>query len=525
MSANKNLTERQKRNILIAMCGALIAVVASVSGLNVAQREIAESLGASSGDVLWIINAYTIALASLLMPIGAIGDKWGRRPVLLTGLVIFGVASVAAAVAPSVGVMIAARALAGVGAAMVMPVTLAVITSSFSDEERPRAIGIWAGFSGAGGILGLWMSAIMVDFFSWRWLFTLPIAMIIMSGALSFAVVPNSRESQGRFDVLGSIFSALAIGGLVFGIHEGPEKGWGDPLALYPVVIGALSLIAFVLWERHTDHPLLNVSAFSNRGLSTGFTTITLVFAVMFGAFLVLFPFFQTVIGWSAVHAAFGMLPMAIMMMPMSATAPLVAQKIGRRTTMLLGLGIGMAGLSILALMASVEGGYWSVLPGLLILGLGLGLTMTPSTEAITTSLPENEQGVASALNDTSRELGGAIGVALLGSILTSGYTHRVAEFATSLPSDLSQMVSKDYFLALGAAQSVQTSSPNLASQIVDAAQHAYVDSWTATMWVGVGILAAAFAFVAAFGAKRETSTQPAPTVAEPQLALSGANR
>ena len=524
MSATQTLSDRQKRNILIAMCGALIAVVASVSGLNVAQREIAESLDASSGDVLWIINAYTIALASLLMPIGAIGDKLGRRPVLLGGLAIFGLASIGAAVAPSVGVMIAARALAGVGAAMVMPVTLAVITSSFSEEERPRAIGIWAGFSGAGGILGLWMSAIMVDFFSWRWLFTLPIAMIVVSGVLSFAVVPNSREAKGRFDVFGSILSALAIGGLVFGIHEGPEKGWSDALALYPLVIGVAALIGFVLWERATDHPLLDISAFSDRGLSTGFTTITLVFAVMFGAFLVLFPFFQTVIGWSAVRSAFGLLPMALMMMPMSALAPVVAQRIGRRTTMLLGLGIAMTGLSVLALMASVEGGYMSVLPGLLVLGLGMGLTMTPSTEAITATLPADKQGVASALNDTSRELGGAIGVALLGSILTSGYTSRVADFAASLPKSIGDAVSKDYFLALGAAQGVGSDNPGLATQIIDAAQHAYVNSWTSTMWVGVGILAAAFAFVAVVGAKPRQATASAPH-AEPEMAFSGAAR
>lgn len=507
MNEAANLSATQKRNILISMCLALIAVVASVSGLNVAQQHIAQSLDASTGDVLWIINAYTVALAALLMPVGAIGDRFGRRPVLLVGLGVFAISSLAAAVAPSVAAMIAARVLAGIGAAMVMPVTLSVITSSFPAEERSRAIGIWAGFAGSGGILGMWMSAIMVDYASWRWLFTLPILTMVVAGVIAFVSVPNSREHEGDFDIVGSVLSALAIGGLVFGIHEGPERGWDHALSMYPLIIGVVALIGFVWWELRSDDPLLDVTAFSNRGLASGTLTITLVFAVMFGAFLVLFPFFQTVLGWSAVKSAAGLLPMAVMMMPMSALAPLVAAKIGRRTTMLIGLAIGMGGLSVLALSASVEGGYLSVLPGLLILGFGIGLTMTPSTEAITATLPNDKQGVASALNDTSRELGGAVGVALLGSIVTSGYADKIAGFASSLPHQLAEFVGEDYFLALGAAESVAGDNPNLAGQIISEAQHAYVGGWVNSIWAGVAVLAVAFAYVAVAGPKRTDST------------------
>lgn len=504
--AGVTLSATQKRNILIAMCTALIAVVASVSGLNVAQREIAESLDASAGDVLWIINAYTLALAALLMPIGAVGDRWGRRPVLMTGLFVFAIASLAAAIAPSVSAMIAARALAGVGAAMVMPVTLSVITTSFPPEERPRAIGIWAGFAGAGGILGLWMSSIMVDFVTWRWLFALPIATVAASAALAFVAVPNSRERSLQFDTVGSLLSAVAIGGIVFGVHEGPEQGWGDPLAVWPLMIGALALVGFVIWELRVDEPLLDVTAFANRGLAAGTLTITLMFAVMFGIFLVLFPFFQTVLGWSAIRSAFGLMPMALIMMPMSANAPKVASRIGRRATILVGLGFGIAGLSTLALRASVEGGYMSVLPGLLVLGFGMGLTMTPATEAITATLPAHKQGVASALNDTSRELGGAVGIALLGSILTAGYTSNVADFAGTLPGSIGELVGDDYFVALGTAQQLVGDDPGLAERIVDAAQHAYVDGWATTMWVGVAIFAIGFAYVAVAGPKRQSS-------------------
>ena len=205
----------RKRNILIAMCTALMAVVASVSGLNVAQQNLAVDLGASQGEILWIINSYTVALAALLLPIGAIGDRWGRKPVLLTGLVLFVFANVGAALATSAVLMIVARVVAGLAAAMIMPVTLSVITSSFPEEERGQAIGIWAGVAGGGGILGMFVAAFMVDVATWRWAFVLPMLLIVAGLFLSLKSVPNSREhSEHRFDVVGSILSMVGIGGV-----------------------------------------------------------------------------------------------------------------------------------------------------------------------------------------------------------------------------------------------------------------------------------------------------------------------
>lgn len=330
--------KRRQRNILIAVLTALVAVIASVSGLNVAQQELAVDLGASQGAILWIINAYTIALAALLMPVGAIGDRWGRKPVLLVGLAVFGVASLGAGLATTTAFMIAARVLAGVGAAMIMPVTLSVITSSFPREARAQAIGIWAGFAGSGGIIGLFVSSFMVDVVTWRWLFALPLALVAVSAVMSVRYVPNSREhSEHPFDTIGSILSALAIGGLVLGIHEGPERGWGDPLTLAGLVVGVVALVGFVIWEQRHREPLLDISAFRNRGLASGSLTLLIVFAVMFGIFLVLFPYFQAVLGWSALRSAVALLPMALMMMPMSTVAPRIAERFGSRNTMVTG--------------------------------------------------------------------------------------------------------------------------------------------------------------------------------------------
>jgi EmrB/QacA subfamily drug resistance transporter len=494
------LDARQKRNILIAMCTALMAVIASVSGLNVAQQQLAIDFNASQGTILWIINAYTVALAALLLPIGAIGDRWGRKHVLMVGLALFGLSSIAAGLATSSALMIAARIVAGIGAAMIMPVTLSVITSSFAEEERGQAIGIWAGVAGSGGLIGLFVSSFMVDVLTWRWLFALPAVLVTVSAAMAWSSVPNSREdSEHPFDTIGSVLSAFAIGGLVLGIHEGPERGWTDTLSIAGLLIGVLALIGFISWERRHPDPLLDIAVFRNRGLASGTVTLVLLFAVMFGIFLVLFPYFQAVIGWSALRSSVALLPMAIVMMPSSALAPRVTKRFGSRNTMLFGVAVAGTGLTTLALRASVEGGYMSVLPGLVLIGLGMGLTMTPSTEAITESLPGEKQGVASALNDTSREVGGAVGVALLGSILSSGYSSAIGPALEGLPRELVEPASEGIGSAFGVAAQAGDRGP----EIIDAAKHAFVDGWVQSMWVGVGMVGIAFGYLLLRGPRR----------------------
>lgn len=505
-NTNVVLDKKAKRNILIAMCVSLMAVIASVSTLNVAQQELAIDFNAPQGKVLWIINIYTLVLAAFLLPIGAVGDRWGRKPVLMTGLSLFAASSALAAIANSAELMIGARALSGLAAAMIMPVTLSVITSSFPEEERGQAIGIWAGVAGGGGMIGMFVAALMVDTATWRWAFILPIALVSIGFALSSKFVPNSKEkTEHRFDIGGSILSLIAIGGIVLGFHEGPENGWTNPLALGGLIIGFVSLALFAIWELKQDSPLLDVRTFKNRGLSTGSLTIMLIFAVMFGIFLVLFPFLQAVLGYSALKSASAILPMAVMMMPMSTVAPKIAKKIGSKKTIMTGLAITTAGLVTLALNASVEGGYLSVLPGLMILGLGMGLTMTPSTEAITESLPQDKQGVASALNDTTREIGGAIGVALLGAIVTSTYKGNIEAKLGGVPKEIASQASEGIGNAYGVVESAgKTLAPQQAGQIIDAAKQAFVDGWVQAMWVGACILAFAFFYVAILGPRKK---------------------
>lgn len=500
---------RRRLWILIAMCTALVAVVASMSGLNVAQQELAVDLGASQSEILWVINGYTVALAALLLPFGAIGDRWGRKRILIAGLLLFAVTSLASAMTANATQLMVTRTIAGVGAAMIMPITLSVITSSFAGEERERAIGIWAGVAGAGGILGLLASSLVIDYGTWPWVFAMPVILSAVALVVTVWAVPHSQEHHaGRFDTLGSILSAVGMGGLVLGIHEGPESGWTEPVTLAGLSVGLLATLGFVVWELRHPRPLLNLYIFRRRPLAAGSGTLLIVFAIIMALFLVLVQFFQAVLGYTAVRSSLALLPMALLMMPMSALAPHVTRRIGLRAILVLGSLLVAGGLALMALFAGAESGYMSVLPGIVVAGIGLGLVMTPSTEAITGSLPAAEQGVASALNDTVRELGGALGIALVGSVLSAGYRASVSDATAALPAEIARTVEE----GIGNAVAVASQSGPAGEAILAEARNAFVDGWTISMWVSVGLalLAAVFAAVSTPGRVGEPELGPA---------------
>ncbi|MCO5973134.1 MFS transporter [Actinoallomurus soli] len=484
---------RRRRTVLVAVCVALMAVIASVSGLNVAQPELTAAFGASQSEVLWFINIYAISLGASLLPLGALGDRWGRRPVLLAGLVVFGAASAAAGLAPSSGVMLAARFLSGVGAAMIMPVTLAVITSTFPEEERSKAIGVWTGVAGGGGILGMYLSAVLVDVASWRWLFVLPVVLVVVAVVMTLRSVPNSREASGHaFDTVGSLASVVAVVGLVLFLHEGPERGWTAPATLLSLLVGVLAATGFVAWELRRPAPLLDVRLFRERGLASGSVSLLTVFGVQAGIFVVLFPYFQAVLGWSGLRSTLALMPMALLMMVASGLAPRVAVRLGSRSTMAAGILLSGAGLVLMATFVSVDGGYLSILPGMLAMGLGMGLTMTPSTEAITSALPRERQGVASALNDVTREFGTALGVALLGAVLTAGYRGAIDTRLHGVPDDAAATAREGVVKALTAAGKAGPQAQALAR----AAKESFVDGWQRAMWAGAAVMGVLFVYV-----------------------------
>ncbi|MFI6909485.1 MFS transporter [Nonomuraea sp. NPDC050394] len=506
-SAPAAMDPRRLRTILIAVCVALMAVIASVTGLNVAQPDMAVEFGASQTTILWIINVYTLTLAALLLPLGAIGDRLGRKPMLVTGLIVFGAAGVLAGLAPSSEVMIAARMLSGVGAAMIMPITLAVITSTFPDEQRGKAIGVWTGVAGGGGIIGMFLSALLVDVADWRWLFVLPVVLVVVSLGMMRSV-PDSREHSGHsFDTMGALASVVAVAGLIFVLQEGPERGWSDPVTLAALVVGLVALIFFVAWElRRGDASLLDVRLFRERGLAGGSITLLVVFGVQAGVFVVLFPFLQAVLGWSGLLSTLALMPMAVLMMITSGLAPKLAAYVGARSTMAAGIALFASGLALIAGIVSVEGGYLSILPGMLAMGIGMGLSMTPSTEAITGSLPRDKQGVASALNDITREFGTALGVALLGALLANGYRGSIDDRLHGIPRGAADAARQGVANAIEAANTAGSH----AQPLVDAARLSFVDGWQQAMWAGVIVMGILFVYAAVRGPENKPSAPAA---------------
>ncbi|WP_020418558.1 MFS transporter [Amycolatopsis sp. ATCC 39116] len=491
---------RRLRTILISVSTSLMAVVASVSGLGVAQTHLAVEFGASLGTVLWIINIYTLALAALLLPFGAIGDRVGRKPVLTAGLLLFGIANVVAALAPTAEVMIAARVVSGAGAAMIMPITLAVITSTFPEERRGKAIGVWTAVAGGGGVLGMFLSALLVDVADWRWLFALPVALIAVALVTTVKSVPNSRERSAHpFDTVGALLSAVAVVGFIFVLQEGPVRGWTAPETVVGLAAGIVAGIGFVAWElRRRDASLLDVRMFAERGLMGGSLTLLVVFGVQAGIGVVLFPFFQAVLGWSGLVSTAALMPMAMSMMLASGLAARLAERIGSRATMTTGVALAGVGLVSMGLFVSVAGGYLSILPGLVAMGIGMGLAMTPSTEAITGSLPRDKQGVASALNDITREFGTALGVALLGALLSAGYRGSIDGMLSGVPREAADVAREGVANAI----EVSRSAGSHAAQIVHAARESFVAGWQHAMWAGAAVMAVLALYVAVRGPK-----------------------
>jgi Na+/melibiose symporter-like transporter len=312
--------------------------------------------------------------------------------------------------------------------------------------------------------------------------------------------VPNSRElATHQFDSVGSATSVIAVLGLIFALHEGPVHGWTEPATLGALIAGALAAIAFVAWELRQAAPLLDVRLFGERGLASGSLTLLAVFGVQAGIFVVLFPFLQAVLGWSALRATLAMMPMALLMMLASVLAPRLAARIGSRSTMATGIFLGGTGLALMAVFVSVDGGFLSVLPGMLSMGLGMGLSMTPSTEAITSWLPRERHGVASALFHVTREFGTALGVALLGAVLSAGYKTSIESRLDGVPTDLADTAREGVANAVAAADA---GGPQ-AQALVRAAQESFVDGWQHAMWAGATVMAVLFVYVLARGPQR----------------------
>ena len=422
--------------ILAAMCLALVMVVAGVSMLATSLPQLAADLGASQSSQQWIVDSYALALAALLLPAGALGDRYGRRRALIAGVTLFGAAAGLSAAATTPNQLILLRAVMGIGAALLMPGTLSTITSVFPEEERAKAVGIWAGFASAGGTLGILVAGGLLEWFYWGAIFLAAAAIAALALIAIVLVVPSTRSSERvAFDPLGSLTSAVGTGLLVLGIIEGPERGWSNPLTLVGLIGGVAILVAFVLIELRATAPLLDPRLFRLPGFATGSASLFLQFFALFAFFFVSLQYLQLVLGYGTLIAATALLPMAVVIMPVAAVSGTLSERYGHRLVGGAGLAISAVGFSAFATLGS-ESGVWLFIFATLIIGAGAALAMTPATNAIIASLPRSKQGVASAVNDTARELGAAFGVAVLGSAFNTGYRNRIdshTELATGV--------------------------------------------------------------------------------------------
>jgi EmrB/QacA subfamily drug resistance transporter len=496
------LDERQRRRaVLRVMCLALMMVVAAVASLNVALPGIARDTGATQTQLQWIVDAYALAFAALLLPAGALGDRIGRRPVLLFGLGLYGGASLVALVAHTAPQLIALRAVMGIAAACVMPVTLSVITTVFPPEERGKAVGTWVGVAAGGGVLGLVTSGVLLEWLSWPSVFGLNVVMATLALLGTIAVVPATREATPpRLDPVGTVLSVGALAAFVYGIIEAPERGWTSATTIATVGAGVLGLIAFVVWELRRTSPMLDPRNFLRRGFGAGSLSITVQFFAAFGFLFLALPYLQLVQGLSPLRAAGALLPMALVVMPLSRVAPVLAARVGVRVAGAAGLASMAVGLTIFATLG-VTSSYWHFLLGLLPFGAGMALAGAPATTAIVASLPPAKQGVASAVNDVSRELGGALGIAVLGSVFNAAYRSAMAAPTAALPPEAAAHARA----SLAAAQQV---GARLGSHdLVTAAESAFMHGLGRGLTAGAIALALGAAFVAWRAPGRAEST------------------
>jgi EmrB/QacA subfamily drug resistance transporter len=471
--------------IIASMCLAVVLIIAGVASLGVVIPSLGRDFEASQSDLQWIVDAFAVSLAALLLPMGALGDKFGRRRLMLIGFPVFIVGSLWASLAGSVGVLIAARVVGGVGAAMIFPGTLSTLTSALPASRRGTAIGLWAASASLGGTIGSLVAGALVENF---WSGSIFLAMAIAGAVVALMTVvfvPETNDpDHANIDPPGALLSLVGVGGLVIAITEGPVKGWTDPITVAGFVAAAVGLIGFALWELRTPTPLLDVRLFRLRGFSTGSISIFVQFVVVFGFFFVAAQYLGFVAGYGPFQIAAALLPIGVILPYLSTKAPGWSTTLGRGTVGAAGLTLMAFGTAIFALIEPTTS-YWVFATGLMIFGAGMGLASPPATEAIVEALPKAKQGVASATNDVARELGGAIGIAVIGSVLTAGYRASINDSAGALPAGTVDAVRDSAAAGFGVAEQAGPSAP----VVVDIVRSALADGFSRAMVVATAFL------------------------------------
>ena len=431
------LSEREQRIhdqrwiTLGVLCLSLLVIVMDNTILNVAIPSLIKDLGASNSELQWIIDSYTLVFAGLLLTTGSLSDRFGRKGALQIGIVLFGMGSVSAALSETTSHLIASRAFMGIGGALIMPSTLSILTNVFRDpRERGRAIAIWAGCSGLAIAAGPLIGGLLLKHFEWSSVFWVNIPLGIIALTAGHFFVPTSRDPhQGKLDPIGAALSIVGLGSLLFGIIEGPSKGWSDPWVVAGFTIGIVAMASFILWELHSTHPMLDMRFFKNPRFTAANSAITMTFFAMFGSMFLMTQYWQFVHGYSPLGAGVRMIPYALTMMCVAPLSARVVERLGTKRVVTGGLcTVAIALLAVSFIKATTP--YPIAIVGFCFMAAGMAMTMAPATESVMGSLPRDKAGVGSAVNDTTRQMGGALGVAVIGSVVSSVYAGHIGDLA-----------------------------------------------------------------------------------------------
>jgi EmrB/QacA subfamily drug resistance transporter len=501
--------------ILGVLCLSLLVIIVDNSILNVAIPTLVRDLDASNSQLQWIVDSYTLVFAGLLLTAGSLGDRFGRRGALQLGMAIFGLGSLASALIDTPNQLIFTRGVMGIGGALIMPATLSIITNVFPPEERGRAIGMWAAIAGVATALGPISGGFLIEHFYWGSIFLVNIPIVVVALVAGVVLIPTSRDpSKPRLDPIGALLSIVGLVSLVYAIIQAPENGWTDPGILLAFGIAIVVLGLFALWEAHSTSPMLDTSFFRNPRFTAASMGIMLLFFAMFGSIFLLTQYLQFVMSYSALQAGVRLLPMAVTMLIVAPSSARLVERFGTKIVVGTGLTVAGFGLALFATVPAENISYWGDIAWrMVIMAVGMGLTMAPATESIMGSLPRAKAGIGSAMNDTTRQVGGAFGVAIIGSVMSSVYGSRVADAFNGAGIEGEPVdIAKD---GLGQALMV-AGDPNIPGNVAQQLVHGARDAFVTGMHRGV-LVAAAAAFLGAFIAFRylparagEPATEPA---------------
>ena len=485
--------------VLAVLCVAVFAINVDTTLVNVTLPTLVRELEASTSQLQWVVDAYNLAFAALVLAAGSLSDRFGRKGALVSGLAVFGLGTAAGSLATSTGQLVAARAVMGIGAAIVFPNTLSILSNVFTDRaERAKAIGVWGATTGMGVAFGPIVGGWLLEHFWWGSAFLAMAPVAALAIVLVVTIVPTSRDPEApRLDRVGLVLSTAALATLVYTIIEAPGRGWTEPATLCGFAAAAVALAVFVLWERRVAQPMLDVRLFTNLRFSAASASVTVAFFTLFGFIFMITMYFQFIHGYSPLSTGLRTLPVAISMGVASVVGVQLAVRLGNKAVVSTGLTM-MAVAFVWISRSSAHTPYLETVGQMILTAGGMGFTSAPATEAIMGVVPKQKAGVGSAINDATRELGGTLGVAVIGSIFTSIYVHTIASSraAAGLAPDILARAEESVGGALLAARSLASVDPVGARALSTAADHAFFDGFAIACVVaaGVALVGAAFA-------------------------------